>query len=202
MECLNYLQSKDPIQILLQWVQTAKEHSQIKEPMAMAISTVNEKGMPFSRVVLAKDITHQGITFYTNQQSQKGLQLEKNPCCSLLFYWDPLFRQINITGKAKKISREKTIPYWNTRPRKSQISQWISVQSKVVKDRETLLSRWSVAEKKWEGQPIACPENWFGYQVAIESIEFWMGRDHRLHDRFLFKRQANRLHWSVARLFP
>lgn len=201
MEVQKYLGSSDPKVILNQWMQEAQKCSEIKEPGAIVLSTVSKDQVPFSRVVLIKEINDAGLIFYTNVTSRKGMQLENNSSCCGHIYWDFLFKQVSITGQASKISYEKTQSYWKQRPRESQLSQCISNQSSEIPNREYLNELRLKEEEKWKGKDIECPKNWSGYQLRIENIEFWIGRDHRLHDRFLFtKQEANQ--WKVSRLSP
>ena len=195
------LGSEDPLNILKKWIKKASSHPHIKEGGAMGLSTLDEDKTPLSRIVLAKQITSEGIIFYTNTQSKKGRSLSRNSKCSLNFYWDALFRQVCLKGRAEKIPRKQTLLYWNSRPRESQLSQWISKQSLKVKDRKALLEKKDKARLKFKGKPVPCPENWSGYHVIIYQIEFWIGRYHRLHDRFLFIRNKKNS-WSAQRLFP
>ena len=201
VDVLKYLGSDDPFYILKKWMESAGSHSKIKEPSAMVLCTIGRDQMPYCRVVLAKELSEKGLVFYTNMKSQKGVQLSHHTSCSGHFYWDPLFRQVSLRGRAELVSREKTIEYWKTRPRPSQISQWVSLQSREISNREALEEKALSAEKKFKNQPIPCPKDWSGCLMVIEEIEFWMGRDHRLHDRFLFSRKSAK-NWSIQRLYP
>ena len=196
-----YLGSSNPIEILNRWIHKAQAHPYISEPLALSFSTVNAKNIPSSRMVLAKKITENGIIFYTNSKSQKGISLNQNPKCAAHFYWDSLYRQINIQGEANQISKEKTLDYWKTRSRKNQIHQWISQQSQEVLNREFLNQKAQKAQKKFEGKDIPCPEYWSGYHLVIHQIEFWKGDPNRLHDRFLFH-SFGKGKWEVKRLYP
>ena len=197
---LNIKEPYNPIDLLKTWIDKAYTHSAIKEANAVVLSTLNSNQKISSRVVLIKEIIEEGLMFYTNQTSQKGKQLNQNNQCALHFYWDPLFRQISIQGKAYPIAREKAISYWKTRPIESQLSQWISKQSSPVKDRATLEQEIQEARMQFKNKEIPCPEKWRGYCVHIEQIEFWMGKDHRLHDRFVFTKKENQ--WNIQRLYP
>ena len=200
-DVVKYLNSKDPFKILNVWLETAKAHPSIKEPTAMVLSTVDHQGCPDSRVVLVKEITQTDLIFYTNTKSPKGQQLAQKAQCSLLFYWDPLFRQIRLKGGVQRISREKTLKYWKTRPKESQLSQWISQQSLPLNDRALLLSQIKEAEQQFLHQSVPCPKNWSGYSVFIQEIEFWQGRDYRRHDRFIFTKKEDQT-WNVQRIYP
>lgn len=195
-----YLNSTDPIEILNQWMEEAQSCSQIKEPHALILSTVDDK-TPFSRAVLIKEITNEGLVFYTNISSRKASHIRKNNSCCGHIYWDALYKQISIIGKAVPISAEKTQSYWETRSKESQLSQRISRQSSSVENRESMIQLLEEERKKWEGKSIPCPPHWSGYLLSIDSIEFWIGQDHRLHDRFLFTKKQ-KTGWKIERLFP
>ena len=197
---LNIKEPYNPITLLKTWVHEAYAHSAIKEANAAVLSTFSLDQKISSRVVLIKEITKEGLTFYTNQTSQKGQHLNHNDQCTLHFYWDPLFRQASIQGKASPMSREQTISYWKTRSIESQLSQWISKQSSPVRDRNILLEEVQKARSQFKNKTIPCPEHWLGYFIQVEQIEFWVGREHRLHDRFLFTQKESQ--WVVRRLYP
>jgi pyridoxamine 5'-phosphate oxidase len=170
------LVSKDPIKQFESWFQQARQNPGIKEPNAMCISTSNQQGKPSSRMVLLKDYTDDGFTFFTNYTSKKGQDLEANPNCSLLFYWDVMSRQIRIDGTVTKVSREKSIQYFSKRPLNSRISAYISDQSKVIKDKQYLIDLQQKATKEFSADNnVPCPENWGGYLVVPHEIEFWQG---------------------------
>lgn len=197
---LNIKKPYDPVALLNTWMNTAQTHSTIQSANAVVLSTLNSNQKISSRTVLIKEITKDSLIFYTNQTSLKGRQLKQNNQCTLHFYWDPLFRQASIQGKARPISKEKTTAYWETRPIESQLSQWVSKQSSPVKDRETLEQEVQTARLQFKNKQIPCPKHWVGYSVKAEQIEFWLGRDHRLHDRFLFIKKKDQ--WTAQRLYP
>lgn len=180
----------------------------------MCISTSTLEGKPSSRMVLLKDYTDDGFTFFTNYSSKKGQELAANPQCSLLFYWDVMSRQIRIDGTVTKVSREKSIEYFSKRPLNSRISAYISDQSKVIKDKQYLIDLQQKATKEFAAENnVPCPENWGGYLIVPHEIEFWqgifhfiikinliiknkfylnyykLGNDIRLHDRILFSKK-------------
>ena len=191
---------ENPFDTLKLWLKTASQNSAVKEPAAMVLSTVGDL-KPDSRVVLAKEVCDDGIIFYTNTLSVKGKQLSQNSQCHLLFYWDSLSRQVRMQGKVSLIDREKTIEYWETRSRQSQLSQWVSKQSQFLESRNLLESLVQKADQEFEGRKIPCPKNWSGYFVSIDQVEFWQEREHRLHDRFLFTQNKNG-DWKSQRLYP
>jgi pyridoxamine 5'-phosphate oxidase len=189
-----------PLAVFEQWMALAKSTAGIREATAMTVTTSGQDGALHSRVVLCKKWTEDGFYFYTNYNSRKGRELGGDAHVSLLFYFDPLFRQIKISGKAVKTSREDSENYWRSRPRASQLSQYISRQSEAVGSREELESLWAKAEKDFAGQDIPCPGHWGGYLVRPQTIEFWIGRPNRLHDRFEFEKGSSG--WTFRRLYP
>ena len=181
-------------------MEAAKSNPAIKEPTAMSVATASSLANLHLRVVLCKSWSRDGFVFFTNYQSRKGRDLLQNQNAAALFYWDPLFRQVKISGSVQKTSRAESEAYWNSRPRESQLSQYISQQSTPVNGRETLESAWRQAEQKFHLQPIPCPEHWGGYTLSPREIEFWIGRPNRLHDRFIFEK--SRENWTFRRLSP
>lgn len=166
----------------------------------MSLATVDASGHPHVRVVLCKEWSNDGFVFYTNYQSQKGKDLLENKNAACVFFWDQLARQVKIWGQVKKNSRQDSENYWNTRPRESQLSQYISKQSQKIKSRQELEQAWAEADKKFFNQVIPCPENWGGYLIEPNHIEFWIGRAGRLHDRFSFEKSGT--NWTLSLLSP
>jgi pyridoxamine 5'-phosphate oxidase len=189
----------DPIVQFKYWLNDAIK-SEITEPTAMALSTVSAEGQPSSRVVLLKNLDEDGFTFFTNYESRKGAQIAANPFGSLLFFWPDLERQVRIEGKIFKTPRHESDEYFKTRPEGSKVGAWASPQSKRIPSREYLenlqhdylqLSSVKVLEK---------PDHWGGYKLVPHLIEFWQGRENRLHDRFEYTRIGGA--WEVYRLAP
>lgn len=195
----NIGQGSQPLEIFAEWLAEAKQHPHIKEATAMSLATAGPDAL-HARVVLCKQWSEQGFVFFTNYQSQKGLDLQHNSNAAAVFYWDPLFRQISITGRVSKTSRQVSEAYWNQRPRDSQLSQYISRQSQVAESREVLEAAWTQADKEFSGKVIPCPPHWGGYQIEPKQIEFWIGKPGRFHDRHQFERQADS--WTYHRLYP
>ncbi len=168
----------------------------------MTLSTLDQHDQVHARVVLLKGISKDLFFFYTNYNSHKGEQLAFHSQAALLFYWDPLGKQIRISGDVRKTSRQESVSYWQTRSRKSQISQWISQQSQPISHRNELEQQYLEAQARFENQDIPCPEHWGGYALNPTHIEFWMAHPDRLHDRFLFTRNPSTKVWDVCRLSP
>jgi pyridoxamine 5'-phosphate oxidase len=173
----------------------------IIEPTAMVLSTYEEKSGMSSRVVLLKEIEEDGFIFYTNYNSFKSQQIEKNPHVSLLFFWPDFQRQIRVNGLVKRTSDQSAVNYFKKRPRKSQIAAWSSAQSSKIKDRLILESLFHDFEKKFTNKTIPKPPYWGGYKVFPYSVEFWQGRENRMHDRFLYEKKKNNK-WTINRLCP
>ncbi len=189
-----------PLQIFTTWMNEAKQVPAICEATSMTLATINPEGKLHARVVLCKSWSDTGFTFFTNYSSRKGLDLQHSPEAAGIFFWDPLFRQVKLSGRVSKVSRQESEEYWRSRPRDSQLSQYASQQSKEVGSREELERVWLATEQKFSGQNVPCPETWGGYLLVPETIEFWLGRPNRFHDRFEFQKSGN--HWTFRRLYP
>ncbi|NJL25670.1 MAG: pyridoxamine 5'-phosphate oxidase [Calothrix sp. SM1_5_4] len=190
----------NPIEVFANWLREAKGHPGINEATAMSLATQNPSGELRVRVVLCKDWSKEGFIFFTNYLSKKGLDLEQNPRVGAVFFWDPMFRQIKISGTVEKTSRQVSEDYWDSRERGSQLSQYVSRQSAVVESREALQAEWKKAEAEFAGKAIPCPENWGGYLLRPKTMEFWIGRENRLHDRYQFEKTGS--FWTFSRLSP
>ena len=192
----------DPIEQFMFWWDEAIL-TEIVEPNAMTLATVDPEGQPSARIVLLKGVTKDGFEFYTNYQSQKATAITENPKVALVFLWKELERQVRIEGTAEKVSFEKSQSYFQSRPRSSQLSAMASPQSEVVPDRKILEDKFSQLAEQFENvDPIPCPENWGGYIVHPHLIEFWQGRPDRLHDRFRYLKKEQGVNWSIDRLAP
>jgi pyridoxamine 5'-phosphate oxidase len=190
----------NPIELFGQWMTDAKNTPTIREPLAMAVTTTGENNVLHTRMVLCKHWDAAGFVFYSNYTSQKGLDLQHHSQVASVFYWDPLARQVQISGSVTKTSREDSERYWASRPRESQLSQYISKQSQTLDSRDSLETAWHEADQKFKNSPIPCPPHWGGYCIDPQRIEFWVGRTGRLHDRFLFEKSQT--HWTFRRLYP
>lgn len=189
----------DPIVQFNRWLKEAHD-AEVLEPNGMALSTVDSEGQPWSRIVLLKICDERGFTFFTNYGSHKGAQLAENSRAALTFWWGPLERQVNITGTITKTSREESERYFHSRPVASQLGAWASSQSSVVANREQIEKQFAAAKERFGEGQIPLPETWGGYCLAPQTIEFWQGRQSRLHDRLRFSRDGAA--WRVERLSP
>ena len=170
------------------------------EPNAMILATADVKAKPSVRVVLLKDLSKKGFTFFTNYGSRKGKNLSENSSASVLFFWAALERQVRIEGKIKKISRSESQKYFNSRPIDSRLAAWASEQSEIIPGRDYLEGRFQIFERQFKGKKIPVPPDWGGYILVPEYFEFWQGRESRLHDRICYKKVNMR--WKIFRLAP
>jgi pyridoxamine 5'-phosphate oxidase len=168
---------------------------------AMTLATVDKQGQPSARMVLLKGVDERGFIFFTNYQSRKGRELAENPHASLVFYWPELERQVCVAGTVGKAPSAESDAYFRSRPRGSRLAAWASDQSEIVPDRATLEKRWAEFEGKFPGAEVPRPPQWGGYVLTPQRLEFWQGRPNRLHDRFVYTRQADQS-WRVERLSP
>ena len=189
----------DPLRQFQKWLEEALAQ-QLLEPNAMTLATVDAGGQPWSRTVLLKGCDARGFSFYTNYEGAKGRQLAQEPRCALTFRWGELERQVNVTGSVEKVPRAETEAYFPKRPLASRIGAWASRQSDVLADRAALEKSFEEAKARFGDDPPA-PEHWGGYVVRPTTIEFWQGRQSRLHDRLRYSRLADGA-WKIERLAP
>ncbi len=190
----------NPIQQFENWWKAALQ-SEIVEPNAMTLATCDAQGKPSARIVLLKDLRDEGFVFFTNYESRKGREIEKNPFVSLVFFWKEIERQVRIQGEAVKIDAAESDAYFASRPRESRIGAWSSPQSEVITRRKILEENVEFYKEKFGAENIPRPGNWGGYLVRPDSIEFWQGGPGRLHDRlhYHFGEQEK---WIIERLAP
>ncbi len=170
-----------------------------RDPNAMTLATVGADGRPSARIVLLRGYGEDGFVFFTNYDSRKGAELEANPHASLLLFWAALERQIRIEGTVSKVSAEESDAYYSLRPVGNRLGAWASPQSREIPSRESLVRRVRELEERFGSAPPR-PDNWGGYRLHPDAIEFWQGRSDRLHDRLLYRRQG--ADWTRVRLAP
>lgn len=190
---------RDPIRQFQIWFNDAIE-AKLPLAEAMTLATATADGKPSARMVLLKQVDHDGFVFYTNYHSAKAAELDSNPYAALVFYWVSLDRQVRVEGSVNRTSPEESREYFRTRPRESQIGAWASEQSEEIASREVLEQRAAELEAMYSGREIDCPEHWGGYRLKPERIEFWKSRIGRLHDRILYQRYGD--DWTITRLAP
>lgn len=190
----------DPVAQFQRWFEDAIAQD-LPEPNAMSLATVDRCGQPTLRTVLLKLYDRDGFVFFTNYGSRKSMQIDANPRVALLFPWVALARQVHILGSARRIPMAESLKYFATRPRGSQIGAWASPQSEVIGSRSLLEQKVAEMKRRFADGEIPLPDFWGGYRVAPEEIEFWQGRDSRLHDRFRYRRDEAGA-WRVDRLAP
>ena len=187
----------NPIEQFSLWFDQAIE-ANIIEPSAMSLATSDDYiGI---RTVLLKFFDDKGFVFFTNYESKKSKQLQNNPQAALLFPWLALERQVKIIGSVEKITKLESLKYFSSRPKDSQIGAWSSQQSSKISSRAILVDQFAVMKKKFANGEIPLPDFWGGYRVVPQSIEFWQGRESRLHDRLIYERKDNG--WDISRLSP
>ena len=189
----------DPIVQFHAWFDDAVR-AQVNEPNAMCLATATPDAYPSARIVLLKGADERGFVFYTDYRSRKGQELSDNPHASLCFFWPELERQVRIAGAVQRVSRAESDAYFQSRPLPSRLGAWTSRQSAVLASRDDLERELAVNVTRFGDGPVALPEHWGGYRVVPEEVEFWQGRESRLHDRVQFRRQAGS--WIRQRLSP
>jgi pyridoxamine 5'-phosphate oxidase len=189
----------DPFGQFSAWFDEATALVRMAEAVALATTTLD--GAPSIRMVLMKHFDRRGFVFYTNYESRKGTELTTNPRCAMLFYWDPLGRQVRIEGEAERVPPSESDQYFSTRPRGAQLGAHASRQSDVVSDRAELDRRQHQEEQHFDGQPVPRPPWWGGFRLRPVTFEFWQNRADRLHDRLRYRRQDGD-EWLIERLQP
>ena len=194
----------DPIEQFRRWFQQACD-AELLEPNAMVLST-SDGQRPTSRSVLLKAFDQRGFVFFTNYGSRKASDIAQQPAVSLLFPWYGLQRQLAVLGTAQRISAAESLAYFVSRPFGSQIGAWVSQQSQVISSRSLLDAQWQSLRRRFSAGEVPLPESWGGYRVKPTELEFWQGRENRLHDRFRYRRAANappgESPWLIERLAP
>ena len=191
---------RDPIKQFQTWFADAIE-AKLPMPDAMTLATATPDGRPSARMVLLKQVDHDGFVFFTNYRSAKARELDANPYAALVFYWVQLDRQVRVEGSVTRTSAQESRDYFQTRPRVSQIGAWASAQSEVITSRDVLEQRARELETLYCDREIDCPEHWGGYRLKPDRIEFWKSRIGRLHDRISYELQPDGS-WTINRLAP
>ncbi|MFZ9332542.1 MAG: pyridoxamine 5'-phosphate oxidase [Chitinophagaceae bacterium] len=191
--------AKDPFEQFAMWWDEAVK-SEIEEVNAMTLATIDHLNRPNARIVLLKDFDSRGFVFYTNYQSDKGVQIEQHPYATLVFFWKELERQVRISGSCTKVDATESDAYFKTRPLGSRIGAWASPQSKVISDRSEIIQKVEELEQTYASGEVPRPAHWGGYRVVPDCIEFWQGRSSRLHDRIKYLRAGSE--WKIVRLAP
>ncbi len=189
----------DPLIQFEKWFREALQ-AKVFEPNGMVLATVSSVSRPASRTVLLKGCDQRGFIFFTNYLSRKGEHLSLHPYASATFWWKEIFRQVNIEGKIEKCSRNETHTYFHKRPKNAQIAALASHQSAPLASRAELEENYTRLKKEFRGKEVPLPKQWGGYQLIPERIEFWQGRENRLHDRFLYVKADH--NWVITRLSP
>jgi pyridoxamine 5'-phosphate oxidase len=189
----------DPIEQFRGWFEEALG-ANLYEPNATTLATATSDGRPSARVVLLKGFDERGFVFYTNYEGRKARELEENPYCALVFYWGELERQVRVEGRVSRVSEEESDAYYRSRPLGSRLGAWASEQSCPVGDRAILEERLRALEDEYREREVTRPPFWGGYRIEPEAVEFWQGRENRLHDRLLYRQSDEG--WSIVRLQP
>lgn len=190
---------ENPVQLLDKWLKEAVELSE--DANAMTISSLGEDGMISSRIVLIRKLEDRGLSFFTNYNSKKGADFEHHNKVAVNFFWPWAERQVRVQGIIEKLTEKESDAYFDSRPRASQLGAWASDQSNRMGDRKELEMKLEEIEKKYEGKKVPRPEHWGGYLIRPVSMEFWQGRQSRLHDRIAYQ-QNQQGAWDMFRLNP
>ncbi len=189
----------DPLAQFALWYEEAQQ-STVVLPHAMALATADAQGRPSARMVLLKECDQRGFVFYTNSNSHKGRDLSQNPRAALVFHWEPLRKQVRVEGAVERVTSEEADAYFATRPRGSQLGAWASPQSESISDRTALERETDQLEAHYAERDVPRPPHWNGYRVCPDTLEFWVDRASRLHDRFEYRRSPQG--WQIRQLAP
>ncbi len=189
----------NPFVMFQQWLELAIAEN-LPEPNAMVVATAALDAKPSARVLLLRGVDERGLIFFTNYASRKAKELKDNPFAALVFFWQPLHRQIRVEGRVERVSAQESDAYFSSRPRGAQLSAAASPQSQVIPNREFLETRAAELDAKFPNQVLR-PAQWGGYRVIPDVFEFWQGRENRMHDRLRYTRGVSNV-WKIERLAP
>jgi pyridoxamine 5'-phosphate oxidase len=193
------MRARDPYVLFRKWFADAVDAG-TKLPEAMALATASRSGAPSVRIVLNRGLDRRGFAFFTNYHSRKAADLRSNPRAALVFHWPLVDRQVRAEGRVRKLTRAESDRYFQSRPRESRLSAWISPQSEEIPDRAFLEDAYARAEARYAGKPVPRPPFWGGFRLVPDQIEFWQGQPYRLHDRLSYRKTARG--WKVVKLAP
>jgi pyridoxamine 5'-phosphate oxidase len=193
------MRARDPYVLFRKWFADAVDAG-TKLPEAMALATASRSGAPSVRIVLNRGLDRRGFAFFTNYHSRKAADLRLNPRAALVFHWPLVDRQVRAEGRVRKLTRAESDRYFQSRPRESRLSAWISPQSEEIPDRAFLEDAYARAEARYAGKPVPRPPFWGGFRLVPDQIEFWQGQPYRLHDRLSYRKTARG--WKVVKLAP
>ena len=197
----DFTQADEPFRLFEHWLKEAAA-SEPRDPTAMTLATVDAEGMPNARMVLLKGTDDRGFVFYSNTESQKGRELERDPRAALVFYWKSLNRQIRIRGPVEQVTTQEADAYFASRPKQAQIGAWASQQSRPLESRLAFEKAVALYAAKYALGDVPRPAYWFGYRILPMVMEFWQDRPFRLHDRIEFRRAETTGPWNKTRLYP
>jgi pyridoxamine 5'-phosphate oxidase len=189
----------DPLELFREWFDAAREAG-VQFPETMTLATATADGVPSARMVLLKGADEDGFVFFTGYESRKAEELAANPHAALVFYWQPLGRQVRVEGPVERVSERESAEYFAIRARGSQLAAWTSRQSRPLGDRAELERRYAEVEREHENNEVPLPPQWGGFRVRPELVEFWQGRQGRMHDRLVYRREGEG--WGTVRLAP
>jgi pyridoxamine 5'-phosphate oxidase len=198
---VDFTEAADPLALFQLWLDEAAS-SEINDPEAMTLATVDKDGLPDARMVLCKGADARGLVFYSNVESAKGRELEGQPKAAALFHWKTLRRQVRFRGAVAELTGAESDAYFASRPRGSQIGAWASQQSRQLESRLALEAAVAAYERRFGTGAVPRPEHWRGYRLAPVEIEFWRDRPSRLHERLHFRRSNPNSPWEKRLLYP
>jgi pyridoxamine 5'-phosphate oxidase len=190
----------DPLHQFKRWIEDAAANN-VRDINVVHLATADASGRPSGRIVLLRDFSERGFSFFTNYESRKGEELQHNNYAAMTFFWSEFYRQIRIGGRVYRLSSEESDAYFRSRPRQSQISALVSLQSRILTNRDMLERIVKETKEEYRNKAIPRPDNWGGYYLSPDYFEFWQGREHRLHDRINYTRNGTG-EWSVNLLYP